>query len=265
MVSVINKPFFTDFLSLAARSQRSIKLCAPYIKADIINALYSVIKTDVQVDVLTNLNIASFYRKASDVSALNTVLEHAHCVTNFPHLHAKIYIFDDANLVVSSANLTSSGLKRNIEYGIYTDETELVETASNDFQAFCSDELSGCVTFEHTREISILLSGLTDSTEPVVPSLVLDFFSEEDILPEHVALLVLSKLNGWARSVFVELSKINKPLFTTEDFKTFTPQLKIQYPNNEHIEAKIRQQLQLLRDMGLIRFVSRGVYKKLWR
>lgn len=265
MVSVINKPFFNDFLSLAAGSQRSIKICAPFIKADVMNALYSAKKTDVRVDVLTNINLASFYRKASDISALNAVLAHDHCVTNFPHLHAKIYIFDDAELVVTSANLTSSGLKRNLEYGIYTDETELVETASKDFQIFCSDELSGCVTLEHTREISNLLSDLTLSDEPALPSLALDFSSEEDILPEHAALLVSGKLNGWSKSVFGELSKIDKQIFTTEDFEIFTPQLKVLYPQNQHIDAKIRQQLQLLRDMGLIQFVSRGVYKKLWK
>lgn len=38
MVSVINKPLFTDFLSLAAGSERYIKICAPFIKAYIIKS-----------------------------------------------------------------------------------------------------------------------------------------------------------------------------------------------------------------------------------
>ncbi|MFA6309249.1 MAG: hypothetical protein WC677_05850 [Clostridia bacterium] len=32
-----------------------------------------------------------------------------------------------------------------------------------------------------------------------------------------------------------------------------------------NIEAKIRQQLQLLRDLGLVKFEGNGVYKKLWK
>jgi len=31
------------------------------------------------------------------------------------------------------------------------------------------------------------------------------------------------------------------------------------------VEAKIRQQLQELRDLGLIEFIDRGVYRKLWK
>ena len=38
---------------------------------------------------------------------------------------------------------------------------------------------------------------------------------------------------------------------------------KITYPNNNFIKDKIRQQLQILRDKGLIDFVGRGNYKKI--
>ena len=38
--------------------------------------------------------------------------------------------------------------------------------------------------------------------------------------------------------------------------------LKVKYPNNNFIKDKIRQQLQVLRDKGIIEFVGRGNYKK---
>ena len=40
--------------------------------------------------------------------------------------------------------------------------------------------------------------------------------------------------------------------------------LKRKHPGNNNIETKIRQMLQQLRDMGFIKFVNRGIYKKLW-
>ena len=40
--------------------------------------------------------------------------------------------------------------------------------------------------------------------------------------------------------------------------------LKNKHSNNNNIEAKIRQVLQQLRDMGFIKFVEKGKYKKLW-
>lgn len=37
------------------------------------------------------------------------------------------------------------------------------------------------------------------------------------------------------------------------------------HPNNHNVNDKIRQILQYLRDMGLVKFVSPGHYKKLFR
>lgn len=43
----------------------------------------------------------------------------------------------------------------------------------------------------------------------------------------------------------------------------FKEVLKLKYPDNDFIKDKIRQQLQLLRDKGLIEFKTRGNYKKI--
>ena len=40
-------------------------------------------------------------------------------------------------------------------------------------------------------------------------------------------------------------------------------EVKEKHINNNHIEAKIRQQLQLLRDKGYIEFLERGHYRKI--
>jgi hypothetical protein len=42
-------------------------------------------------------------------------------------------------------------------------------------------------------------------------------------------------------------------------------QLQKKHPRNKNIEAKIRQQLQELGDLGLIDFMGSGYYRKLWR
>ena len=51
--------------------------------------------------------------------------------------------------------------------------------------------------------------------------------------------------------------------FTFEQVYAFENQLKLKHPENNHIEDKIRQQLQYLRDKGILEFTSRGNYKKL--
>nr|WP_244200117.1 hypothetical protein [Flavobacterium limicola] len=56
---------------------------------------------------------------------------------------------------------------------------------------------------------------------------------------------------------------MKKQSFTLDELYTFENKLKIKYPNNNHIKDKIRQQLQFLRDKGLIEFNGRGNYKKI--
>ena len=52
------------------------------------------------------------------------------------------------------------------------------------------------------------------------------------------------------------------PFFTLEDMYKFVDSLALKYPNNNYIEDKIRQQLQFLRNEGLIQFIdNNGSYK----
>lgn len=49
-----------------------------------------------------------------------------------PSLHAKVYIADERNAVVTSANLTDAGLSRNLEYGIVFKEPDTVNAIKQD-------------------------------------------------------------------------------------------------------------------------------------
>lgn len=54
------------------------------------------------------------------------------------------------------------------------------------------------------------------------------------------------------------IDSIPKESFTLDDVYEFEVQLSIKFPQNNFIKDKIRQQLQVLRDKGVIEFVSRG-------
>ena len=51
--------------------------------------------------------------------------------------------------------------------------------------------------------------------------------------------------------------------FKLSEVYYFSEYLKSRYPENNNIQAKIRQQLQILRDQGLIEFLGNGHYRKL--
>ncbi len=68
---------------------------------------------------------------------------------------------------------------------------------------------------------------------------------------------------GWILDMMNCVDSIQKESFTLNDIYQFENELKLKYPENNFIKDKIRQQLQLLRDKGLIEFKSRGSYKKI--
>lgn len=51
--------------------------------------------------------------------------------------------------------------------------------------------------------------------------------------------------------------------FNLAQIYLFSEILKRKFPENNHIEDKIRQQLQIIRDSGVIEFVGKGKYKKI--
>jgi type II restriction enzyme len=66
---------------------------------------------------------------------------------------------------------------------------------------------------------------------------------------------------GWTTDVLKCIGDLSKEQFTLEDLYKFKDYLKEIYPNNSHVEAKIRQQLQILRDNNIIEFIDRGKYR----
>jgi type II restriction enzyme len=68
---------------------------------------------------------------------------------------------------------------------------------------------------------------------------------------------------GWLLDIMQCIDAIPKDAFTLDEVYRFEETLRLKYPNNNFIKDKIRQQLQVLRDKGIIEFTGRGTYKKI--
>ncbi len=76
--------------------------------------------------------------------------------------------------------------------------------------------------------------------------------------------LLTNDLNarGWLFDVLNSVNLISSELFTLTDVYAFEDSLFRKHPDNNNVKAKIRQQLQFLRDRGFIEFLGRGQYRK---
>lgn len=68
---------------------------------------------------------------------------------------------------------------------------------------------------------------------------------------------------GWLLDVLSCINDIDSVEFSLQDIYEYTEILRQKYINNNNVESKIRQQLQILRDKGFIEFLSRGYYRKM--
>jgi type II restriction enzyme len=67
---------------------------------------------------------------------------------------------------------------------------------------------------------------------------------------------------GWLLDVLLCVERLNTADFLLEDVYRCEPALRKKHPDNHNIRAKVRQQLQLLRDRGIIEFMGRGRYRR---
>ena len=67
---------------------------------------------------------------------------------------------------------------------------------------------------------------------------------------------------GWLLDTLNCVDKIGNSEFTLDELYKFEPELKKLHPENNHIKDKLRQQLQFLRDKGVIEFLGRGNYRR---
>jgi len=70
-----------------------------------------------------------------------------------------------------------------------------------------------------------------------------------------------AKQRGWAASLLNLLRQLSSDRFSLRDAYLFEAPLAKLYPGNNNVRPKIRQQLQVLRDAGIIQFEARGQYK----
>lgn len=67
---------------------------------------------------------------------------------------------------------------------------------------------------------------------------------------------------GWLLDVMKAVEDIGRAEFTLDDVYAFEPRLQALYPGNNNVRAKIRQQLQILRDQAWLEFLAPGRYRQ---
>ena len=150
-------PAIHSFLTFARLANKRVIIVSPFITSIGIKYLLQVLpETPLTLDICSRFDKQTFFQKSSEYSAFSLLYEwNTNWKVSFyklPKLHAKIFIFDDL-CIVTSANLTHSGLRFNYEFGIAVPKIALIEQLNEHIENIFNDATK--ISLEEIEEISL--------------------------------------------------------------------------------------------------------------
>jgi phosphatidylserine/phosphatidylglycerophosphate/cardiolipin synthase-like enzyme len=266
---VIKSPWEHVFVSLLKDAKTNVYLASPFIKLQTASLIAQSINHGLDFRYINSFKLAHFHIGASDLSALR-ILNNENCKQkNIHNLHAKLFIIDDV-AIVTSGNLTPGGLRNNLEYGILISD-ELVKEITQDYLTIFNNPDYPEITYDVIEKAEAILNSVPKEKRKAIKisesTLFDDIINDENIEErfDGGTESIIANLSPWKKDLFECLLKIKNDVFTLNEVYSFEKYLSNIHPNNRNVKAKIRQQLQYLRDIGLLEFSSTpGRYKKLW-
>ena len=97
---------------------------------------------------------------------------------------------------------------------------------------------------------------IVSDRKPVAPAIVRDQYARVRPLAK-----IKAEQRGWTLDVLNVVRSLRKTEFDLADVYKSDAKLAKLHPANRHVRDKIRQQLQVLRDLGLLEFLGSGEYR----
>ena len=136
----IKSPWASTFDQFASSIQETAIIAAPFIRRRPLERLARKLSSrrSVKIDLLTSLASNSLAEGLVDCGALLQFCEQVPgtSVRHLLNLHAKAYVADGHTAIVTSANLTESGLERNFELGVKITSVQAVSEIASDLAEY---------------------------------------------------------------------------------------------------------------------------------
>src|SRR5207247_9559612 len=167
----------------------------------------------------------------------------------------KVYVADKKRALITSANATFSGMYRNRECGVEIKDRRAINTlrglvrsgfgSSPRPQVWTADDLN-----ELRKPIETLRAALSRVT--TLREAAIEAPARVRLQRRQLARLVES-FSCWLQLTMEGISQIPSDTFTmSEVFAACAPLAASRFPENRHVREKLRQQMQRLRDLGLV-------------
>ena len=134
---ILTSPMKAFLLARAAQTQRSLDIAVPIIAPsslrELLGAFTPRLAQGARLRLITHLRGEAFIQGYADLETFRAL---GQTVRSLPALHAKVYLFDGGSALISTANLTRSGLEANLELGAFVEDPALVQQLVALFQGW---------------------------------------------------------------------------------------------------------------------------------
>lgn len=270
-----------DILKPSIEKADEIKMGVAFVKYSGFSLIQDDIKRCLENKGKVEFVVGLDFR-ITEPKALRAILEMAKCGSNVklfcfsnpssddtPVYHPKIYLLrreDRIVISIGSSNLTSGGLRDNVEvnaiiearkqdeivsdlYGIYNRFKFQRHRFEPDFEYI--DKYEEAYRIVRKRSVEALKEKSTQDK-------IAELKEKEKTLPKPKP--TIGELFGWQRLVY---ERLPEGVFQTSDMYIYEKDFQQFYPENRHIKDKIRQILQQLRDLGLVRHISESRWQRI--
>lgn len=110
-----------------------VKIISPFVSKNMVDHLVKEFKGE-KIQLITRFNLNDFRSGVSSLNAIEVLLKHGVEIKGIQDLHTKMYLFDYKSVIITSANFTSGGFFNNREFGVITDESQVVNNAQSYFE-----------------------------------------------------------------------------------------------------------------------------------
>lgn len=165
-ITIIKKNQYESIFKIFSEVNNEIFIISPFVKTQMARKLASIINdNEVKCTIVTRFKRQNFVDGASDLAALEELLDAGANIYALKNLHAKLYVIDKDTVIIGSANFTTGGFKLNHELCVMFNKEDEITA---EFLGYCENLL---ITIKSCNE-SIITQELIDKEKDEVNKIV---------------------------------------------------------------------------------------------
>lgn len=127
MIEVVTDEHYSLISSLFEESIDSIRIISPFLSRKMADLLCEEANKGVECSFITRFYLQDFLDGSNTLDGLQNMLDAGVKLYALIGLHTKLYLFDEMDAIVGSANFTEGGLVRNVELSIHLNDEPAID------------------------------------------------------------------------------------------------------------------------------------------